>query len=63
MKSHDESCSYVCGENRVLLLRNERIVQGEGPFGVIVCPSRELAQQTYGNDVAESLILVLRHVD
>jgi ATP-dependent RNA helicase DDX41 len=24
------------------------VVQGEGPFGLIICPSRELANQTYG---------------
>ena len=23
------------------------IVRGEGPFGLIICPSRELAKQTY----------------
>ncbi|KAL6070872.1 DEAD-box ATP-dependent RNA helicase 35 [Balamuthia mandrillaris] len=34
----------------MLALQEEKklpIVQGEGPFGVIICPSRELARQTY----------------
>jgi ATP-dependent RNA helicase DDX41 len=34
------------------------IVPGEGPFGLIVCPSRELARQTY--DVIEQFLNPLR---
>ena len=26
-----------------------KIINGEGPFGIIICPSRELATQTYNN--------------
>eukprot|EP00249_Psilotum_nudum_P018149 c26661_g1_i3 orf=216-1964(+) len=33
------------------------LVSGEGPFGMIVCPSRELARQTF--DVVEEFIAVL----
>jgi len=34
------------------------IVPGEGPFGMIICPSRELAKQTY--DVIEEFLLPLK---
>jgi len=34
------------------------IVPGEGPFGMIICPSRELAKQTY--DVIEQFLLPLK---
>jgi len=34
------------------------IVPGEGPFGMIVCPSRELAKQTY--DVIEQFLIPLK---
>lgn len=34
------------------------IVPGEGPFGLIVCPSRELARQTY--EVVEQFLIPLR---
>ncbi|XP_028795927.1 DEAD-box ATP-dependent RNA helicase 35-like [Neltuma alba] len=34
------------------------IVPGEGPFGLIVCPSRELARQTY--EVVEQFLMPLR---
>ncbi|KAL6888508.1 hypothetical protein ACP4OV_009534 [Aristida adscensionis] len=34
------------------------IVPGEGPFGMIICPSRELAKQTY--DVIEQFLIPLR---
>ena len=36
------------------------LVGGEGPFGLIICPSRELAKQTYDSvvDYCESLTRV-----
>ncbi|CAN6237145.1 unnamed protein product [Urochloa humidicola] len=34
------------------------IVPGEGPFGMIICPSRELAKQTY--DVIEQFLVPLK---
>jgi ATP-dependent RNA helicase DDX41 len=34
------------------------IVPGEGPFGMIICPSRELAKQTY--DVIEQFLIPLK---
>ncbi|KAM2016520.1 hypothetical protein FF2_046122 [Malus domestica] len=34
------------------------INQGEGPFGLIICPSRELARQTY--EVVEEFLLPMR---
>ncbi|XP_042468596.1 DEAD-box ATP-dependent RNA helicase 35-like [Zingiber officinale] len=34
------------------------IVPGEGPFGLVVCPSRELARQTY--EVVEQFLLPLK---
>ncbi|PNX64840.1 DEAD-box ATP-dependent RNA helicase 35-like protein, partial [Trifolium pratense] len=34
------------------------IVPGEGPFGLIICPSRELARQTY--EVIEQFLLPLK---
>lgn len=34
------------------------IVAGEGPFGLVVCPSRELARQTY--EVVEQFLVPLR---
>ncbi|KAI3684319.1 hypothetical protein L6452_33541 [Arctium lappa] len=34
------------------------IAQGEGPFGLIVCPSRELARQTF--EVVEEFLIPLR---
>ncbi|KAF5181764.1 Atp-dependent rna helicase abstrakt [Thalictrum thalictroides] len=34
------------------------IVPGEGPFGLVICPSRELAKQTY--DVVEEFLVPLR---
>ncbi|KAI9110181.1 hypothetical protein K1719_018623 [Acacia pycnantha] len=34
------------------------IVPGEGPFGLVVCPSRELARQTY--EVVEQFLVPLR---
>lgn len=34
------------------------IVPGEGPFGLVVCPSRELARQTY--EVVEQFLAPLR---
>ncbi|PQM39026.1 DEAD-box ATP-dependent RNA helicase 35 [Prunus yedoensis var. nudiflora] len=34
------------------------IIPGEGPFGLIICPSRELARQTY--EVVEEFLLPLR---
>lgn len=37
------------------------LVSGEGPFGLIVCPSRELARQTF--DVVEEFVSVLRGND
>jgi ATP-dependent RNA helicase DDX41 len=35
-----------------------QIVPGEGPFGMIICPSRELAKQTY--DVIEQFLVPLK---
>ncbi|CAL5419506.1 unnamed protein product [Camellia sinensis] len=34
------------------------IVPGEGPFGLIICPSRELARQTY--EVVEQFLIPMR---
>ncbi|XP_047079036.1 DEAD-box ATP-dependent RNA helicase 35A-like [Lolium rigidum] len=34
------------------------VVPGEGPFGMVICPSRELAKQTY--DVIETFLAPLR---
>ncbi|CAH2041116.1 unnamed protein product, partial [Thlaspi arvense] len=34
------------------------IIPGEGPFGLIICPSRELARQTY--EVVEQFLIPLR---
>lgn len=34
------------------------IVQGEGPFGLVICPSRELARQTY--EVVEQFLVPMR---
>ncbi|CAL5421906.1 unnamed protein product [Camellia sinensis] len=34
------------------------IVRGEGPFGLIICPSRELARQTY--EVVEQFLIPMR---
>ena len=45
----------------MLALEEERkmpITRGEGPFGLIICPSRELAKQTY--DVAVSFAEALK---
>lgn len=36
------------------------IAAGEGPFGLVVCPSRELARQTY--EVVEQFLIPLRDV-
>ena len=37
--------------------RRMPLSRGEGPFGLIICPSRELARQTY--EVAEGFIVAL----
>lgn len=34
------------------------IIPGEGPFGLVICPSRELARQTF--EVVEEFVGVLR---
>ena len=44
----------------MMALEEERrmpLSRGEGPFGLIICPSRELARQTY--EVAEGFIEAL----
>lgn len=45
----------------MLALQEEQrmgLISGEGPFGLVVCPSRELARQTF--DVVEEFTAVLR---
>ena len=52
---------HPCTPLQVMMaLEEERrmpLSRGEGPFGLIICPSRELARQTY--EVAEGFIVAL----